>query len=911
MKSAIYLVLSVCLSANLQAQVVEADSKPPLDTSVYSNWLSVDNPQISNDGNYVAYKVQRGTGFSRNPGSLRIKSIKTGKELEIDDPASTAFSADSKMLFCLTHEDVLNIADLAVGAISRIKHVGSFKLFTQGSTQWLASESDSTDKTLTVQSLTTGYQKVFYGVDDYLITPNGAAIILKTGSAPSFTLNWASVADSSQIQIWAGADPKAKILNFLLDTSGTQLAFLVENGNGEKAISIYDKASAKISQVFNSRRDRLPAGFDLKGITNFSLDRTRLFISLHKEMEKSGDLPIVPLEVWNYQDALLQGVQAKRAGRPNDLAAIIVLSDHHVFLLQNENERPVDISGPSDDYVLMDAAQGDYSDLFWSRESQPSVYLVSTITGARKHLSLTPSELSPDGRYLICRDIKTSELYSYEISSGKIINISSAIDAPYIVPSLSSRKVKECLEGGWLGQFGHLLLVYDTFDIWEVDLSKTGHPLNLTNGYGRRHHIAFRPGQYSPQSYTRDFLTVLAFDKIKKTSGFYRIDLAHNRDPELLTMGSCLYYHSYGMMPIKAQGATAYFIQKEDATHSPNYFWTEDFKNFTPVSDVYPEKKYNWLTSELAQYKMGDGTMEDAVIYKPEDFNPGRKYPVIMTYYEERSDFLHRYFPGFMDGYNFNLPWFVSHGYVVVVPDIKYEIGKPGASALKYVLGTADYIRTFAWADSRHIGLCGHSFGGFETNYIIAHSGRFAAAISNSGTSDEILEYLSLWNGGADKIYYTEEGQGRMGKSLWEDPARYLEKSPLLSANKIITPLLTVANREDGNVSYLNGQELFLAMRRLGKRIWMLQYDKQSHGVWGKGYIDYTLRSQQFFDFYLKGTAAPVWMVEGIPAAKKQTESGLELEPIGKIPGPGLLTPEEHKKVDMLQNRKPVTVTIP
>jgi dipeptidyl aminopeptidase/acylaminoacyl peptidase len=128
---------------------------------------------------------------------------------------------------------------------------------------------------------------------------------------------------------------------------------------------------------------------------------------------------------------------------------------------------------------------------------------------------------------------------------------------------------------------------------------------------------------------------------------------------------------------------------------------------------------------------------------------------------------------------------------------------------LKYVLATADYCQTLPWADAGHIGICGQSFGGFETNYIVTHTKRFAAAISNSGVSDAILDYLSLWNEGSDKIDYMEKGQGRMDKTLWEDPARYLENSPLLSANKIVTPLFMVANRKDGNVSYMNGQELF------------------------------------------------------------------------------------------------------
>jgi dipeptidyl aminopeptidase/acylaminoacyl peptidase len=220
-------------------------------------------------------------------------------------------------------------------------------------------------------------------------------------------------------------------------------------------------------------------------------------------------------------------------------------------------------------------------------------------------------------------------------------------------------------------------------------------------------------------------------------------------------------------------------------------------------------------------------------------------------------------------------------------------------------------LSTLPYVDSVHIGIEGHSYGGFETNYVITHSRRFSAAISSCGVSDLISNYGSLWslgNGFSAGCLY-ETGQGTMGGTPWQIPENYIKESPIYFVDKVVTPVLIQANKFDTNVPFGQGLEFFLGLRRLGKRAWMLQYDGQGHGVGGKAFIDFTLRSQQFFDHYLKSAPAPKWMVEGIAAKMKQIDDGLELEPAYVEPGPGLLTPEEQEKVDALKYRKPISLT--
>jgi dipeptidyl aminopeptidase/acylaminoacyl peptidase len=308
------------------------------------------------------------------------------------------------------------------------------------------------------------------------------------------------------------------------------------------------------------------------------------------------------------------------------------------------------------------------------------------------------------------------------------------------------------------------------------------------------------------------------------------------------------------------------------------------------ISAVHPEREFNWLTTELVTFKTPDGTYTKGIIYKPEDFDPLKKYPLIFHYYEQRADKLNMYQRIYgNDAMDFSIAWFVSHGYIVFTPDIHYKIGQNGQCALNSLMGSVNYLRRFEWADLKHMGLEGESFGGYETNYIVSQTRVFAAAVSSSGMSNLTSDYGSLWGSGISKEEYYENRQGRMAVPLWANPGLYIRNSPIFFVNRVNTPMLTVANENDRNVSFAQGLAWFLALRRLGKPIWMLQYDGKTHGLAGRSFVDFTLRSQQFFDYYLKGCRAPMWMVQGIPARLKGVDMGLRLNDKEGGPGPGLL----------------------
>ncbi len=866
------------------------------------------------------------------PAVTVVQSLKGDWKKEITRIKDPRFTEDSHQLAYLNAGDSLCLLTLGDSSVYYIPAVGSFRLFMGDGGEWLVYQIKDTSRRLVLKNLSSGRTLSFQAIDNYILGNGGEIAILNVagGARQNGTrrLLWVDLRSGSIKEIWSSDNQGIKIENMILDNRDRQLAFLVEapQDSGFKINVWYCKDGMSVAErlVEDGTWGTLGA-LRLEELVRFNRNGSRLFVKLQddkRSVKKNSALASV--DVWSYNDTVLQPHQLDQVaheGEP-DYLAVIGIRDGHMLRLQQKGERELGITGlSSDDYRVMDDCRGNYEERYWSAGAQPSSTLVSTVTGARKHISLDIQEFSPNGAFLIGTD-RDWNLYGYEISTGQICDISRSIPVPYFAGYVDSYRdqTRGIQFAAWVGADSCSLLVYDRYDIWQVDPSGKRPPINVTHGFGRKNKTELRLSNYCFHEDKGKWvdgasgILLTAFNKVTKRSGFYSLNLGSSSMPAYLASGPYDYKPIFGAPSVtKAKDADVYLITRASVTEAPNYYWTADFKTMTALSTVHPEKRYKWLTTTLVSFKSVNGVASQGILYKPEDFDPKKKYPVIITYYRERSDELN-FFPSIFSGYNMSIPWLTSHGYLVFIPDIYYETGKVGRSALNFILGAAAYLEKFPWVDGTHMGLCGHSFAGFETNYVVTHSRRFAAAVASSGMSDVVFDYNGkLWGGvswGSSGQGYYENRGGVMHATLWEHPEFYLENSPILYADRIKTPLLQVANIGDGNVPFEHGLEMYQALRRLGKPGWMLQYDHGGHGLNGGQLLDFIIRSQQFFDYYLKGAPAPKWMVEGVPADLKQIDSGLSLEARGVTPGPGLLIPEEQKKADGLQHRKPITVSI-
>ncbi|MGD8276865.1 MAG: prolyl oligopeptidase family serine peptidase, partial [Gemmatimonadota bacterium] len=267
------------------------------------------------------------------------------------------------------------------------------------------------------------------------------------------------------------------------------------------------------------------------------------------------------------------------------------------------------------------------------------------------------------------------------------------------------------------------------------------------------------------------------------------------------------------------------------------------------------------------------------ILYKPENFDPTQKYPMMVYFYERSSDGLHSYIPPAPGSSSINRSFYVSRGYLLFVPDIPYQIGYPGESAVEAVVPGVLSLIEKGFVDEDHIGVQGHSWGGYQIAYMVTKTNIFAAAEAGAPVSNMISAYGGIrWGSGMSRMFQYEHTQSRIGGTLWEAPIHYIENSPIFWADKVETPLLMMHNDEDGAVPWYQGIEYFVALRRLHKPAWLFNYNGEDHGLRkAQNRKDWTIRLQQFFDHYLKGAPEPVWLAEGVPAILKGKTLGLEL----------------------------------
>ncbi len=296
------------------------------------------------------------------------------------------------------------------------------------------------------------------------------------------------------------------------------------------------------------------------------------------------------------------------------------------------------------------------------------------------------------------------------------------------------------------------------------------------------------------------------------------------------------------------------------------------FKELRKVSNANPQKaQLLWGTSELIHFKNADGVALSGSLYKPENFDPNKKYPMMVYIYEKLTQNVN-HFVNPAPGTSINVSYYVSNGYLVLEPDIVYVTGYPGQSALKCVLPAIQSVVDRGFVDEKAIGIQGHSWGGYQIAYMVTQTNRFRAVAAGAPVVDMISAYDGIrWGTGITRQFQYERTQSRIGGSIWQYPTRFIENSPIFWADRVQTPVMILQNDGDTAVPWYQGLEFFLALRRLGKEVYLFNYNGQPHGLSDRAdQKDYTIRLQQYFDHYLKGAPAPDWMEKGVPYLERE-----------------------------------------
>lgn len=802
----------------------------------------------------------------------------------------------------LTNEEVVTVVKKAAKEILRKGKDETESEYLE----WLDADGDegpgaaaSTEGTdLVVRNLGNGKEKTFKLVSDYLFDKQGTRLLIETTAKSKDTSSIAYLLlyhlQDGKIDTLMRNFNEAK--NYSFDEAGTQLAFVAERDSSKKALQKFYKLwyytsgqdSARMIAEKNTVGMRLGFTISENGTVRFSKDGKKLFFGTAPITPAKDttlvDFELARLDIWHYNDDYLQPMQLKnlRNELNRSYLAVIKPGDNRIVQLGDEQAENIALVDEGNaDWVLGVSNAGSRKALQWEGRTKTTAYHINLADGKRKLIkaaSLGNFSASASGRYVYWYEPDQKQYFTWQVASGITRNVSDKIKVPlYDTENDVPDFPRPAGFTGWTAN-DEYMLINDEFDIWQVDPDGFKQPANITNGFGRKNKTEFNYVRLEREKRFIDAgetILLRSQSKTNKYAGFYSKQVNVVSDPALLTEGPYSFSN-----PVKADKAAQYIVQRSNIGASELFSSTDLTKMEQLTGIAVQQKDYNWLSVELVKWKMFDGKMSEGLLFKPENFDPKKKYPVIFYFYERNTDGLYNYRAPAPSASTVNIPYFVSNEYLVFDPNIYYKDGEPGNSAYNSVVSAAEYLAKLPYVDGSRMAIQGQSWGGYQVAYLITKTNRFRAAWAGAPVANMTSAYGGIrWGSGMNRQFQYEHTQSRIGATLWEKPELYLKNSPLFTADKIKTPLVIMHNDADGAVPWYQGIEMFTALRRLDKKVWLLQYNNEDHNlVERKNRKDLSVRLGQFFDYYLKDKKPAKWITDGLPATEKGKDWGLRVE---------------------------------
>ncbi|MEC4004826.1 prolyl oligopeptidase family serine peptidase [Flavobacterium sp. SUN052] len=839
----------------------QANQKRVLLPKDYSLWSTLKTESVSDNGVWTSFSL----GYESGLDSLIVQHIGTNKRYVFAKGRQGAFVQDA-YFGCLELESTFVLCDLATGKLLKEPNVTAFYV-VEHSYLVLITTSESGMNTIKVIDCKGNELISLSDVGAYSLSPDKAVLAYTLVGVPGSLvslLHFGSKLVTKEIVPIS----ERRYTNLVWANNGAQLVFLSSDAAGVvfDTLCYYRVGSDKLYYYATVTALNWPKELVLDSEATASLavskDGTRVFFMMKKRvpMEDLSDLEAV--QIWDGFDGDLY-LYRQRYGHDQDRSrlacwwpdsgrflAIGSATRTSAFLTGNQDyalvydatlHQPTTKYNPDRDYYLMDLSTG------------VEVPFLMSHSESREHLLCSPA-----GKYISY--FKNGNWWVYSLYTKEHRNLTEGL--PVVFYDETNDQAEEARPYGNVGwtRNDSSILLYDRYGVW--GLTPDGKQARqLTQG--RRDAVTFR---FLPDTVSQ-----------VPPSAFYYItdcyDLSINQVLQVASKGT----ENTGYCLITPKGKLHYLaFERSKASNllkaacKPVYVFQQESFDCPPqvvVSDVSVSSKkvlfrsnqqhyhYGWGKSELVDYTTAAGKSLQGVLFYPFDYDATQRYGMVVSIYERQTHTLHNYTaPSLLNASGLNKTILCSKGYFVFYPDIVYEVGQPGFSAVDCVLSGTKAVLALVSVDSKRIGLIGHSYGGYETNFIITQTNFFKAAVSGSSVSDLTSGYLSLGLSYAKTDYWRYENeQLRMAVSLFDDWERYHLNSPITYADKISTPLLLWTGENDRQVNPFQTMEFYLALRKLKKVNCMLVYPKEGHVlIEEKHQIDLTNRILNWFDYYLK-----------------------------------------------------------
>jgi len=854
------LFIFVLVACPLLGQVKQKQQLTPAD---YPLWGTLQLEELSERGNWVSYTMQ----YEEQTDTLFLKNTKTQKTTAFPKGSEGKFNKEASFA-CLTPTG-LSAINLKTNEQQLIPDAVAFAFSANGQYRIVLKKDSENQKSLEI-STANGERKEI--IQDAAAFHLNAAENKLVCSIESNNYNAVLIVnlDKTLTKKILVEEAKYHFANLAWNPSGNALAFF------QVALDKTAKKDTKL--IYYNCNENNPVSFSLEGQPNIpeemqmdnsriipltiSDDGQKVFFGIKEKDPIENKYNLDSVQIWKGSDNWIYPQQKGIQNWKKTVKTAVWWPYKNLCIPLTTNEFPKLMLDGKQQWALVynpiaEKPQYKYND-------DRNLYAKNLQTGEWK---LVIEQLSENNQHILAIPntnhivyYKNKNWWILDLNSRMKQNLTEKININFEDLNYDRAGDKPSYGIAAWNKKNNSLLIYDQYDIWEitVDGKKT---TRLTNGKEKQ--ICYRIPKRKNGTWNYINFDGLSCSEIELDQGLIMEANGDNLFSGYYTWNrkqgekAIVYSNSQIDQILKTSKSNVYIFREQKYDSPPSLFLKEESKN-TPqklFESNSQHHQYEWGKSELIYYQNAKGKTLKGILYYPAGYDSNKKYPMIVHLYERQSNELHYYVnPSELDSRGFNRTNFTTQGYFVLYPDISFEIGNPGGSAVDCVVAATQSVIDKGLVLPNKIGLIGHSFGGYETSFIVTQTHLFAAAIAGASATDLTSWYLTIgWNTGRPEIWRFESQQWRMGKSLFEDMEAYNRNSPILHAHQIKTPLLLWTGEDDKQVNSNQSIEFYLALRRLEKQATMLVYPKERHDLAKEPHQkDLTHRIQNWFDHYLK-----------------------------------------------------------
>lgn len=846
----LWILPSACLCMGQARQMRHATEDD------YSRWGTLELKSISEKGKWISFEMR----YENAMDTLFLCNTLTNKTYEFPKGKNGKFAGE-KIFAYLDAKSNLHLFNLNSLKTADLKNAANYELPLEGKFVVTSSAEKNKCRLLVLYNDNGIVLDTVQGITEYVMNSHGDALLYTSKKNNFYQSGIINFGNYHQVII-AEKSPYRLVKPTWQDNDRNAAFLSIRDSVSNKTVLHYYRA--RDSRLFSFNWNDKKPGTDLiinsKLPLQISKDGKKVFFTLKREADSKSKNETV--EIWNGNDKSLYPGRHKTENAAETPKKMVWYPETDSFLLLNDNGYSnFGITERQDFAIIFNKNPYGLQDKYYE---EADFYLKELTSGSTipflKKQSIDPAQMKFDpssNRILYYRE---KNWWIFNPIKGKHLNLTEKTKISWDNDSEPSIRSQFGPYGcaGWSND-GKNILLYDQYDIWMV-AADGSYSRRLTKG--REKNISFRlnnPSLNKIFSMAEDL--ILQSRNMKDHSTGYHV-LSFKSGEELIVSGSRKFEQLL-------QSENNIFAYTSQTYNKPPQI--ELKKNGANPSVLFESnlqvKEYGYGKSEMVYHRDTAGEKVKSALIYPAGFDSSKKYPMIVYIYENMSNLVKNYQnPSLQSSIGFNITNYTLNGYFVLLPDIFYKKGNPGISALESVKAAVNAVLRKGSIDRNRVGLYGHSFGGYEANFIISQTGLFAAAASGAGISDIIGYYFNISKNGIaqSEMWRFESQQYRMGNSLFEEKEKYLKNNPLLNADKVNTPLLLWSGKEDRVVPYTQSVSYYLALRRMKKPTVMLIYPKEDHNIKKvDNQADLSRRMMEWFDYFLKDKKTSQWISEG------------------------------------------------